>query len=90
MTDGVLSNQDPFFMSSEIASVAVVVIRVRTEVTSRLLSSRNRVATPPIRMPIMTAGLLVVIRCFMSARSFFQEFSGRECVDQSAQRTRSG
>ena len=90
MTDGVLSNQDPFFMSSEIASVAAVVMKVRTEVTSKFPSSRNRVATPPMRMPMMTAGLLVVIRCFKSERNFFQEFSGSACVDQSAQRTSSG
>ena len=90
MTDGVLSNQDPFFMSSEIASVAAVVMKVRTEVTSKFPSSRNRVATPPIRMPIMMAGLLVVIRCFMSVRNFFQELSGSACVDQSAQSTSSG
>ena len=90
MTDGVLSNQDPFLMSSDIASVAAVVMKVRTELMSRLLSSRNRVATPPIRMPIMMAGLLVVIKCFMSARNFFHELSGSACVDQNAQRTRSG
>ena len=77
-------------MSSDIASVAAVVMKVRTELTSKLLSSRNRVATPPMSMPIMTAGLLVVIKCFKSVRSFFQEFSGSACVDQSAQRTRSG
>lgn len=52
-------------MANQLTSVAVVVMPVSTDVTSRLPSSRNRVRTPPIRIPTMTATLLVRIRHFI-------------------------
>jgi hypothetical protein len=62
--DEVLRNLETFRMALQIKRAAIVVIPVNTVVTNRFPSSRNLVATPPIRIPITVATLFSLIVFF--------------------------